>query len=201
MRKSHHVPLSTLGQPFACKRCSDMKVKIFKTLFAVAFVALAIGCASNSSDCPNPNTLSGFVYIRQGALNELDGTLDVIIMDRTQPPEGFVPFKGAKVKVEETGSSVELGERGAFVFHPLPAGTYTLVINFEDFPPVRRQKEVCILSLPSTYYRPPYYDPPVDTRPPTTWERPTHQPDTSGSWDEGGLSSWGEGEGASARKR
>ncbi|MCS7265445.1 MAG: carboxypeptidase-like regulatory domain-containing protein [Armatimonadetes bacterium] len=178
-----------------------MKAKVCEALLVMALTNAIIGCASYSGDCPNPNTLRGFVYIRQGALNELDGTLDddVIVIDRSQPPEGFLPFKGAKVTVEETGSSVELGERGAFVFHPLPAGTYTLVIKFENFPPIKRQKEVCVLSLPSTYYyRPPYdYDPP--TRPPTV-ERPT-QGDTSGSWDDGGLSSWGEGESASARRQ
>lgn len=175
--------------------------------FVSAFAFFLIGCGSEDSDCPNPNALSGFVYVRQGALEELDGTLedDVLVSDRSLPPDGFLPFKGAKVKVEETGSSLELGERGAFVFHPLPAGTYTLVIEFEGFPPVRRSKEVCVISLPS-YYRPPYYyDPsPQPDRPtprPEPAPQPSQRPDTSGSWDDGGLSSWGEGEGASARKR
>jgi hypothetical protein len=163
-----------------------------------------IGCGSDLSDCPNPNTLSGFVYVQQDAFEEPDRNLDddILVSDRPQPLAGFVPLKGAKVTVEETGASLELGERGAFVFHPLPAGTYTLVIKFGDFPPVRRQKSVCIESTPSTYYyRPLFYDDPRPTtsRPPAT-ERPSGQTDTSGSWDEGGLSSWGEGGGASARK-
>ncbi len=180
------------------------------TFYSALIFALALfllGCGSEDSDCPNPNTLSGFVYIRQGALDELDGTLDddVLVSDKSMPPAGFLPFKGAKVKVEETGASLELGERGAFVFHPLPAGTYTLVIEYEGFPPVRRSKDVCVVSLPS-YYRPPYYyDPsPQPDRPPPKPEppsQPSHQTDTSGSWDEGGLSSWGEGGSASARKR
>lgn len=181
-----------------------MKAKISAVWVTFVAVVSMLGCASDSDNCLNPNTLSGFVYIRQDALSELDGSLedDVIVTDRAQPPDGFVPFKGAKVTVEETGASVELGEKGAFVFHPLPAGTYTLVIKFGDFPAVRRMKDVCVVSLPSTYYRPPYYyDPPVITRPPTTSEQPSPQNDTSGSWDEGGLSSWGEGESASARKR
>ena len=171
--------------------------------FVAAFAFFLVGCGSEDSDCPNPNTLSGFVYIRQGALDEPDGTLedDVLVSDRSTPPAGFLPFKGAKVKVEETGASLELGERGAFVFHPLPAGTYTLVIEFQGFPPVRRSKDVCVVSLPS-YYRPPYYyDPEPSPTKPEPPSQPSQQPDTSGSWDEGGLSSWGEGEGASARKR
>lgn len=182
-----------------------MRLSICLALMFVATSAFfLVGCGSEDSDCPNPNTLSGFVYIRQGALEEFDGTLedDIFVSDKSLPPAGFLPFKGAKVKIEETGASLELGERGAFVFHPIPAGTYTLVIEFEGFPPVRRSKDVCVVSLPS-YYRPPYYyDPPQpeQTRPEPS-SQPSPKPDTSGSWDEGGLSSWGEGEGASARKR
>ncbi len=188
---------------FAQRGEFDMRCKL-SLLAIVAFGFWLNGCGSDLSDCPNPNTLSGFVYVQQNALDEPDKNLDddIIVTDRPQPPEGFVPLKGAKVTVEETGSSLELGERGAFVFHPLPAGTYTLVIKFENFPPVRRQKSVCAESTPTTYYyRPPfYYDPlPPVSRPPTT-EKPPQQTDTSGSWDEGGLSSWGEGGGASARK-
>lgn len=184
-----------------------MRLKFWLTLTFVATLGLLLcGCGQEDSDCLNPNTLSGFVYVRQGAFEELDGTLDddVLVSDRLQPPAGFLPFKGAKVKVEETGASLELSERGSFVFHPLPAGTYTLVIEFEGFPPVRRTKDVCVVTLPSYYYyRPPYYDPsPVFApSPPKPSPQPSQQTDTSGSWDEGGLSSWGEGEGASARKR
>ncbi len=182
-----------------------MKLKICSVLFSVAFVVAMVGCSSDLDDCPNPNTLSGFVYIGQSALKELDGTLDddVIVSDQNQPPSGFVPFKGAKVTVEETGLSVELGERGAFVFYPLPVNTYTLVIKYGDFPPVRRQKGVCAVSLPLNYYQPLIYDPPIADKQdqPKPSQQPTQQTDTSGSWDEGGLSSWGEGEDASARKR
>lgn len=185
-----------------------MHFKSCLVLFVVSAFTVAIsGCGADVSDCKNPNTLSGFVYVTQSALTELDGTLDddVLVSDRDQPPAGFIPFKGATVTVEETGASLELGERGAFVFYPLPAGTYTLAIKFGDFPPVRRKKTVCVESVPSTYYsRPPfyYYDPSVPiTHTPTTVGTTAPQTDTSGSWDEGGLSSWGEGEGASARKR
>ncbi|MFN4180140.1 MAG: carboxypeptidase-like regulatory domain-containing protein, partial [Armatimonadota bacterium] len=129
--------------------------------FTVALAFLLFGCGQEDISCLNPNTLSGFVYVRQGAFEETDRTLDddVLVSDKFQPPAGFLPFKGAKVKVEETGASLELGERGSFVFHPLPAGTYTIVIEFEGFPPVRRTKDVCVVTLPSYYYRPPYYDP------------------------------------------
>lgn len=192
------------GTPILPKGCAEMRLTICLTLM-FAIVLLLIGCGSEDSNCPNPNTLSGFVYIRQGALDEPDGTLedDVLVSDKSLPPVGFLPFKGAKITVEETGTSLELGERGAFVFHPLPAGTYTLVIEFEGFPPVKRLKGVCVVSL-SSYYRPPYYydPPPQPDRPPTKpAPQPPQQTDTSGSWDEGGLGSWGEGEGASARKR
>ncbi|MGQ9463199.1 MAG: carboxypeptidase-like regulatory domain-containing protein [Candidatus Fervidibacter sp.] len=179
----------------------------FCLIFVVPAFAIAIsGCGADVSDCKSPNSLSGFVYVTQNALTELDGTLDddVLVSDQDQPPAGFTPFKGAKVTVEETGASLELGEQGAFVFYPLPAGTYTLAIKFGDFPPVRRKKAVCVESVPSTYYyRPPYYyDLPVlTTHTPTTVGTTAPQTDTSGSWDEGGLSSWGEGEGASARKQ
>lgn len=191
----------------SCRRGElDMRCKICFALFSAAVLSFWLsGCGSDFSDCPNPNTLSGFIYVQQNALDEPDRNLDddILVSDRPQPPDGFVPLKGAKVTVEETGASLELGERGAFVFHPLPAGTYTLVIKFGDFPPVRRQKSVCVESTPSTYYyRPPfYYDPPPTTSRPPATERPSEQIDTSGSWDEGGLSSWGEGGGASARKR
>ncbi len=173
--------------------------------FAAAFGFLLFGCGQEDISCSNPNTLSGFVYVRQGAFEETDGTLDddVLVSDNPHPPVGFLPFKGAKVKVEEAGASLELGERGSFVFHPLPAGTYTIVIEFESFPPVRRAKSVCVVTLPSYYYRPPYYDPSPKPAPslPKPSPQPSQQTSTSGSWDEGGLSSWGEGGGASARKR
>ncbi|MFN3420101.1 MAG: carboxypeptidase-like regulatory domain-containing protein, partial [Armatimonadota bacterium] len=139
-----------------------MRLKFWLNLtFAAALGFLLFGCGQEDISCLNPNTLSGFVYVRQGAFEETDGTLDddVLVSDRSQPPTGFLPFKGAKVKVEETGASLELGERGSFVFHPLPAGIYTIVIEFEGFPPVRRTKSVCVVTLPSYYYRPPYYDP------------------------------------------
>ncbi len=183
-----------------------MRLNLWLTLtFAAAFGFFLFGCGQEDISCPNPNTLSGFVYVRQGALEETDGNLDddVLVSDSPQPPAGFLPFKGAKVKVEETGASLELGERGSFVFHPLPAGTYTLVIEFEGFPPVRRTKSVCVSPSPSYYYRPPFYDPSPAfvPSPPKPSPQPSQQTDTSGSWDEGGLSSWGEGGGASARKR
>ncbi len=171
----------------------------------LAVMALLGGCGASDSWCDHPNTLRGFVYVHQEAFSEPDGRLDddVIVTDRDQAPTGFQPLTGAKVKVEETGASLELGERGAFVFHPLPAGTYTLVIEVANFPPVRRKKEVCALSLPSDYYsRPPlWYDSdPGPTRPLSSPEPPSSPPDTTGAWDEGGLGSWGEGGGASARK-
>ncbi len=162
------------------------------------------GCGGGSN-CPNPNTLSGFVYIRQGSLAQADGTLehDVLVTDSPNPPTGYEPLKGAKVTVEETGASLVLGEKGAFVFYPLAAGTYTLVIQVEGFPPVRRTKSVCAETTSTYYYlRPPFYDPsPVPTTPSPPPERPTSTPDTSGIWNEDGLSSWGEGSDASARKR
>lgn len=186
-----------------------MRLMLPLVSISAAFLGLLLlGCGHEDGGCPNPNTLSGFVYIRQGAFEEQDGTLedDVLVSDEGQPPVGFTPLKGAKVKVEETGASLELGDRGAFVFHPLPAGTYTLVIEVEGFPPVKRQKSVCVPSLPAYYYRPPYYYDPLpqtgsSSPKPEPPSQPSQQVDTSGSWDEGGLSSWGEGEGASARKR
>lgn len=163
------------------------------------------GCSSFSeSDCNNPNTLSGFVYVQKTALSENDGTLedDVLVSDRPTPPTDFQPLAGATVKVEETGQSLTTGERGAFVFHPLPAGTYTLVITVKDYSPVRRYKNVCVRKVrpvyiyDSSYYRPPYYyDPPL--RPDDS--RPTEY--TSGSWGGEGFSSLGDGGGASARTK
>lgn len=175
-------------------------------LFGLSIAAVLNGCSSSKDwdDCDNPNTLSGFVYLVRGALDETDGTLDddILISDSPNPPTEFQPFKGAKVTVEETGQNMTTGERGAFVFYPLPAGIYTLVIKFQDFPPVKRHKSVCVQQFrpiyirDSDYYdRPPYYDPPPQ---PSDEDRPSQ--DTSGSWDDGGFSSAGEGDEASARR-
>ncbi len=160
------------------------------------------GCSGGSS-CPNPNTLSGFVYIRQGALAQAYGTLehDVLVTDSPNLPTGYEPLKGAKVTVEETGASLVLGEKGAFVFYPLAAGTYTLVIQVEGFPPVRRTKSVCAETTSTYYFSPPFYDPTPPLTTPSPPKPATPPPDTSGIWNEGGLSSWGEGGEASARKR
>jgi len=67
-------------------------------LAIVAFGFWLNGCGSDLSDCPNPNTLSGFVYVQQNALDEPDKNLDddIIVTDRPQPPEGFVPLKGQR---------------------------------------------------------------------------------------------------------
>ncbi len=172
------------------------------SLLAVGVSTFLAGCGVGGHDCPNPNTLSGYVYLQRDALSELDGTLedDVLVSERATPPDGFVPFKGAKVTVEETGDFVTLGEQGKFVFYPLPAGTYTLVIQYGNFPSVRHRKSVCTVTVSSYYYRPPFYDDPprpLDLPSPPTAE--TIPP--SGGWDDGGLSSWGEGSDASARKR